>query len=121
MTDLRTVLVVDDDPDIRDLVQFGLEDEGYRVLTAPHGQAALELLVRSPIDLILLDMRMPVMDGWTFARVYRQQAASRVPIVVVTAAQDAARRSAEIVADGYLAKPFGLAELRAAVEQHVMH
>ena len=119
MTNLRTVLVIDDDPDIRDLVQLGLEDEGYRVLTAPHGQAALELLGRSPVDLILLDMRMPVMDGWTFARVYRQQTASRVPIVVVTAAQDAASRSAEIAAEGHIAKPFGLAELRATVEQHI--
>ena len=63
MTDLRTVLVVDDDPDIRDLVQLGLEEEGYRVLTAPHGQAALDVLGCSSIDLILLDMRMPVMDG----------------------------------------------------------
>jgi CheY-like chemotaxis protein len=98
-----TVLVGDDDPDIRDLVQFGLEDEGYRALTAPHGQAALELLGRSPIDLILLDMRMSVMDGWTFARLYRQQAAPRAPIVVITAAQDAAQRSAEIEVEGHLA------------------
>src|SRR5918911_1882485 len=112
MTERPTVLVVDDDPDIRELVQLGLEDEGYRVVTAAHGQAALEQLGRVPIDLILLDMRMPVMDGWTFASVYRQQAAARVPIVVVTAAQDAARRSAEIAAEGHLAKPFGLADLR---------
>jgi CheY-like chemotaxis protein len=114
-----TVLVVDDDPDIRDLVQLGLEDQGYRVLSAPDGQAALELLGRSRIELILLDMRMPVMDGWTFARLYRQQADPRAPIVVVTAAQDAAQRAAEIAAEGHLAKPFGLAELRATVEQYV--
>jgi CheY-like chemotaxis protein len=117
--DAATVLVVDDDPDIRDFVQLGLEDDGYRVLTAPHGQAALELLGRSPVDLILLDMRMPVMDGWTFACLYRQQVATCAPIVVVTAAQDAAQRSAEIAAEGHLAKPFGLAELRATVAQHV--
>jgi two-component system, chemotaxis family, chemotaxis protein CheY len=119
MMDAATVLIVDDDPDIRDFVQFGLEDEGYRVLTAPDGQAALELLGRSPIDLILLDMRMPVMDGWTFAHLYQQWPAPRAPVVVVTAAQDAARYSDEIAADGHLAKPFGLAELCATVEQHI--
>src|ERR671932_1263881 len=119
MPDPRTVLIVDDDPDIRDFVQLGLEDEGYRVLTAPHGQAAFEVLGQTPIDLILLDMRMSVMDGWTFARLYRQQAGPCAPIVVVTAAQDAAQRSAEVAAEGPLAKAFGIAELRATVEQHV--
>ena len=118
--DTRTVLIVDDDPDIRDLVQLALEDESYRVLSAPHGQAALELLRGSSIDLILLDMRMPVMDGWSFARAYRQLAGPSVPIVVVTAAQDAAQRSGEIAAEGYLAKPFGITELRAMVDQHVL-
>ena len=93
MIGAATVLVVDDDPDIRDFVQFGLEDEGYRVLTASHGQAALNLLRRSAVNLILLDMRMPVMDGWTFASLYRQQAAPCAPIVLITAAQDAARCS----------------------------
>jgi len=120
VTDKRTILIVDDDPDICDLVQLALEDGGYRVLTAPHGQAALELLDGSSVDLVLLDMRMPVMDGWSFARVYRQLAGPRVPIVVVSAAQDAAQRSAEVDAEGYLAKPFGITELQAMVEQHVL-
>ena len=119
MADAPTVLVVDDDQDIRDLVQLGLEDEGYSVLTAPNGKAALALLGRSPIDLILLDMRMPVMDGWTFARLYQEQPGPRAPVVVITAAQDAAQRSADIAAEGHLAKPFGLAELRATVGHYV--
>ncbi len=115
----RTVLVVDDDPDIRDLVQLGLEDEGLRVIKAPHGQAALEQLREGSVNLILLDMRMPIMDGWAFARAYREQVGPYVPIVVVTAARDAGARAAEIGAAGHLAKPFGLTELRDAVVHHL--
>jgi CheY-like chemotaxis protein len=116
----RTVLIVDDDPDIRDLVQLTLEDLGYRVLTAPNGAAALELIDQSPVHLILLDMRMPVMDGWSFTQAYRQLHGPCVPIVVVTAAQNAAQRSAEVAAEGHLAKPFGLADLRAVVEEYAL-
>jgi CheY-like chemotaxis protein len=114
------VLVVDDDPDIRDLVQLTLEPQGYRVLAAADGETALQALSDSAIHLILLDMRMPVMDGWTFARVYREQPGGRVPIVVVTAATDAAGRAAEIAAEGHLGKPFDLSELRATVRRHVL-
>jgi DNA-binding response OmpR family regulator len=119
-----TLLVVDDDEGIRDFIEATLSDEGYEVRSAPNGRAALELLgPRGPArpGLILLDMRMPVMDGWEFARAYREAApaGSRAPIVVLTAARDGAGRAAEIAADGYLAKPFGLHELLGTVRQHM--
>ena len=115
------MLVVDDDADIRDFMELGLRDAGYRVLSAHNGSAALDVLSSDASDLILLDMRMPVMDGWAFARAYRERPLPRAPIVVVSAAVDAARRAAEIGADGYLAKPFDLKELTEAVRRHVAH
>jgi two-component system chemotaxis response regulator CheY len=66
-------------------------------------------------DLVLLDMRMPVMDGWAFARAYRELPAPRAPIVVMTAAPDARHRAAEVEADGFVGKPFDLSELVSAV------
>jgi CheY-like chemotaxis protein len=117
------ILVVDDDPVILSLVAGTLEDEGYKTVTAPHGAAALELLARRreagepPPASILLDMRMPIMDGWAFAEAYRRTSGPHAPIVVVTAAHDAADRAAEIDADAVLAKPFDLDELVAVVER----
>ena len=116
-----TVLVVDDDESIREFIGEALADEGYVVRTAPDGRAAFEVLGAARPDLILLDMRMPVMDGWEFARAYRESAPAggRVPIVVLTAARDAAGRAAEIAADGYLAKPFGLQDLLETVRRQL--
>jgi two-component system, chemotaxis family, chemotaxis protein CheY len=114
----KRILVVDDDASIRDLIDFALTDAGYEVLAAPHGAAALQLLARMAPDVILLDMRMPVMDGWQFAQAYRQIPGSHAPIVVLTAAVDAASRAAEIKADGYLAKPFQLAALYQCLQQY---
>ncbi len=69
-------------------------------------------------DLVLLDMRMPIMDGWEFARRYRRGPEPHAPIVVLTAARDAAERAAEIDANGYLGKPFGVEELLTLVGHH---
>ncbi len=118
MTGSRRVLVVDDDESIRELVEMALSSEGHQVMTAPHGAAALEAIALSPPDVILLDMKMPVMDGWEFARVYRAAPGQHAPIVVVTAAQDAASRAAEVAADGHLPKPFDLEDLFRVVDQY---
>src|SRR4051794_28230764 len=102
-----TIMVVDDDVAIRTAITFALADQGYQVATAEDGRAALSEICAVRPDLILLDMRMPIMDGWEFARRYRERARRPVPIVVLTAAQDAAGWAAQIDANGYLAKPFG--------------
>jgi two-component system, chemotaxis family, chemotaxis protein CheY len=111
------VLVVDDDPSIRDLVCTLLDSEGYNTAPAVNGAHALTLLESYPAQLILLDMRMPVMDGWTFAREARAQGIT-TPIIVMTAAQDANAWGAEVGATGVLAKPFDLEELLQMVERH---
>jgi CheY-like chemotaxis protein len=112
----RTVLVVDDDESIRQVVAAALQDEGYDVLQARHGAAALDQIDRKAVDLILLDMRMPVMNGWEFARAYGQRPGPHAPIVTMTAATDANRWSAEIGATGVLGKPFDIDDLLRAVE-----
>ena len=110
------VLVVDDDASIRQFISMALADAGYEVATASHGGEALESAGASPPDLILLDMRMPVMDGASFARAYRARPAPHAPMVVLTAARDAAVSAAAIVADGFLPKPFDLRDLLRMVD-----
>jgi len=112
----NTVLVVDDDTSILDTVSSILAGEGYDVVSASTGQEALAAVARKQPLLILLDMRMPIMDGWAVARALREQGIS-VPIVVMTAAESAKRWADEVGAEGYLAKPFGLDELLATVER----
>jgi CheY-like chemotaxis protein len=111
------VLVVDDDPSILDTVTSILTSEGFQVMAASGGKEALSLLHSWHPTLVLLDMRMPVMDGWAVARAM-QEAGSKVPIIVMTAAESAKRWADEIGAAGHLAKPFGLDELLECVEEH---
>ena len=108
------ILVVDDDEAILDIVSDVLRLEGYPVETALDGEAALEAVERNRPLLVLLDMRMPRLDGWGFARALRERGI-RLPILVMTAARDAAGWADEIGAQGYLAKPFDVAQLVEAV------
>jgi CheY-like chemotaxis protein len=110
------ILVVDDDPSILDTVKEILEFEGYGVETAGNGAEALEAVDRVHPSLVLLDMRMPVLDGWGFAREARARNLP-VRIVVMTAAQDARRWAEEIQAEGFVAKPFDLNDLLSTVER----
>ena len=119
MSGTRRLLVVEDDESIRDMIEMVLDSEGYEVVAATNGAAALDLLRQERPDLILLDMKMPVMDGWEFARHYAALPEPRPPIVVLTAAQDAGRRAAEIGAQGYLAKPFSIDDLLDAIDRHL--
>ena len=115
MPELR-VLVVDDEADIRATVSAMLETEGYHVDEAINGADALSKVEARRPDLILLDMRMPVLDGWAFASELRRRG-HHTPIVVMTAARDAARWASEIAAVAFVAKPFGFDDLISAVEE----
>lgn len=110
------ILIVDDDPAIRSTLSEVLEEEGYAVETATNGAEALEAVARATPAVVLLDMRMPVLDGWGFARALGERRAS-LPIVVMTAAQEASQWSHEIGATLVLAKPFDLDELLRTVER----
>ena len=88
------VLVVDDDPDLREIVRMMLDCSGYQVRCAGNGKEAIEAVANRMPAVVLLDMLMPVMDGWQCARELRARYGRSVPIVVVTAAEHArARRS----------------------------
>src|SRR4051812_10630030 len=101
----QRILVVDDDPSILDVISMALQLAGYSTETATNGLEALEAVERLHPSLVVLDMRMPVLDGWGFARELRVRGI-QLPILVVTAAQDAGQWAAEIGADGVLPKPF---------------
>lgn len=108
------ILVVDDDPTILATVSEALDFEGFPVITATNGAEALELVDRNWPSLVLLDMRMPVLDGWGFMRAVRERGLN-LTVVVMTAAADARRWAREIDAQGVLAKPFELDDLLGAV------
>lgn len=115
----RAVLVVEDDVDLLGMVQLILEGGGYRVVTAGEGGEALDKIAQEMPGLILLDMKMPGMDGWEFGRLYRARYDRQAPIVVLTAAEDARRRAEEIGAEDYLGKPFELDDLLAKVGKYI--
>ena len=117
MSQICRLLVVDDDPTIREMLDMVLVSEGYEVVTAPHGAAALRLLDQIHPDVIVLDMKMPVMDGWQFLRQYRQRPDPKAPVVVLTAAQDDKRRAADVGANAYLAKPFAIDDLIRTLDE----
>ncbi len=110
----RSILVVEDDPDLLALMEMILDGEGYRVRTAREGGEALVRVAEEMPGLVFLDMRMPGMNGWEFAREFRSRHGAPCPIVVVTAAEDARRRAEEIAAQGWLAKPFEISDVLAA-------
>lgn len=118
--DRRPILVVEDDEVILSTLEFLLAEEGYAVILAPNGKAALEQAARHPPCLILLDMKMPVMDGWAFATAYRQSPGPHAPILVMTAAQDSRSRADEIAAAGVIAKPFDIDHLLALVRRFAL-
>jgi CheY-like chemotaxis protein len=111
-----SILVVDDDPDIRDALHDILADAGYDVCLANHGKMALDVLGRiSRPCLILLDMMMPEMDGAQFLHVLRQDpAADAIPVVLCTASG----RNTLPGAQGLLKKPFELDELLKTVAEN---
>ncbi|HEV2124696.1 MAG TPA: response regulator, partial [Chloroflexota bacterium] len=111
----RVALVIEDEHDLRETVAGLLEEEGYTLLTAPNGAEALRLTQQRQPDVILLDMRLPVMDGWEFARRYRSGPPPHAPIVVMTAAVDAQQRAREIGATAALPKPFLVDDLLACL------
>jgi urea transport system substrate-binding protein len=116
VTSAGRILVVDDDADLRECVGLILTSIGYEVTSAANGQEALDLMDGSVPDLILLDMKMPVMNGWEFCRALEGRD-GRPPIVVLTAAPDPAARATEVHADGWLGKPFEYEELEATVRR----
>jgi CheY-like chemotaxis protein len=115
----KTVMIVDDDPDIRDAFSSILEIEGYEVVCAEHGQAALDYLSSNDQRpcMIFLDLMMPVMDGWEFRDRQRQLPQhADIPVIVVTAA--GRDRGTGIDAARILQKPIGYEQIMEAIQTY---
>jgi two-component system response regulator MprA len=110
------LLVVDDDPDVRESLERALRVAGYAVTTAVHGADALDQLARTPVDLIVLDVLMPIVDGFDACRRLRERG-NATPVLVLTARDAVEDRvtGLEAGADDYLVKPFALRELLARI------
>jgi CheY-like chemotaxis protein len=111
----RRVLLVDDEGGTREAYAEILAMEGYEVRAAAHGASALTALDGWPPDLVVLDTRMPVMDGWALAGKLRARLGEGLPILVTTASSKAGEWAREIGAEEVLAKTFALDELLGAV------
>lgn len=119
MTETPTVLVADDEADIRDLVAFRLKLAGYEVLMAKDGEEALQIARDRHPDLLLLDIRMPKMTGLEVTRTLRSDPATAdLKIILLTASvrEDAVTIGFDAGADDYIKKPFSPAELNARIQ-----
>ena len=111
----HTVLVVDDDPDIRDSLRLLLEDEGYSVRTAADGREAVATMEVEPPCFVILDLMMPVMDGWEVAgRMHDEERLAAIPVCVVTATPEWAPADSTCV----LKKPIDVRRLLTIVQSH---
>jgi two-component system alkaline phosphatase synthesis response regulator PhoP len=114
-----TILVVDDEQDIVELLRYNLNKEGYRVLTATNGREGLRLLDKHP-DLVLLDVMMPEMDGWEVCKAIRREPeTSTLPVIFLTARESEVDEvlGLELGADDYIAKPVRIRTLVARVKK----
>lgn len=115
---MAKLLIVDDDPHIRELLHVILAKEGFSVVEAVDGEAAISSLENNKIDLIILDIMMPNMDGWTFCREVRSYYTDTLPILMLTAKGETTQKvkGFDLGADDYLVKPFAPAELVVRVK-----
>ncbi len=113
----KRILVVDDEPDLRDILQCNLEAAGYEVDTAASAEEALPLMSGNP-DLLLLDVMMGGMSGFAFAQLLREEQGIKAPIIFLTAkdTEDDLLQGFSVGADDYISKPFSLQEVLARVK-----
>lgn len=118
----RRLLVVDDDPDICDLLRDRLESEGFQVESASDGKTALRVLADTPVDGVLLDIALPELDGFDVLRQLRPSHPT-LPVVMMTAVEalDRAMAAVEAGAQGYLLKPFDASRLRHIIDRWFQH
>ncbi len=119
---MKTILIVDDSSGVRKFVMFSLKNHGYRVVEAEDGQDALEKLSDEHADLIITDLNMPHMDGFSLIKTLRQsEEFTRTPIIILTTEEGAREREQGISAgaNAYMVKPFKPAQILELVRQYL--
>jgi len=113
------ILVVDDEKPIADIIKYNLEKEGYKVFVAEDGQQAIDCTYEHKPDLIILDIMLPVMDGFTVCKKLRENV--NTPIIMLTAKEEEVDKvlGLELGADDYMTKPFSFRELLARVKANI--
>lgn len=119
MTSKGVILLVEDETNLRELVKARLEQNGYQVLTAADGYEALARVRENSPDLLILDLMIPKMDGYTVCRMLRFSRSEPLPIIMFTArsSPDDVRRGIDAGADAYIVKPFEPATLLSKIEE----
>ncbi|GAC1344666.1 MAG: hypothetical protein NVSMB23_19830 [Myxococcales bacterium] len=117
VSDERLILIVDDDPDILQTLGLCLSTEGYRILMASNGEEALEVLRAERPHVILLDLMMPVMDGWQFVAEMDARGLRASALLILSADRAVQGHAGSLRASAYLAKPFDLDELLSKVQE----
>jgi DNA-binding response OmpR family regulator len=115
----RTILVIDDEPEVVKLLDFNLTKEGFLVMSAGNGEAGLQVAKKHRPDLVILDVMMPGLDGWeTCKRLRQEPGTANIPLLMLTAKGEEGDRvlGLELGADDYMPKPFGIRELAARVK-----
>jgi len=115
---MLTVLIIEDESDIQNFISRVLELEGYHVVKAGDGKTGLEIVRETPVSLVLLDLRLPGLDGWAVLREMKQDVElARIPVVVLTAVAEPVqrRRTMHMGADQYLVKPLSANSLSKTI------
>lgn len=119
MEDRKRILVADDDPDLLELLKMDLGFQGYEVLVASNGKEALELAIKEKVDLILLDVMMPYIDGYHVASELSAKMGASVPKIVIMTSRDTVREKGIAMMSGavsVLQKPFEMTQLHAEIQ-----
>jgi CheY-like chemotaxis protein len=115
----RTVLVVDDDPGVLEVLELALGAEGYSVVVARNGREALDQAAASQPSLMLVDLMMPIMDGWQFVREVRKvDDLGTTPVIVLSAARNVDEAVRDLGVEAVVSKPFNLDDLLELVASH---
>ena len=113
------ILVVDDDQAMRNMLETVLLDEGYSVILARNGKEGLEMVAQQRPALVLLDLMMPVMDGWQFLDAIKQLPEyADLPILLLSASRQIVNTARDNPVKGFISKPFELAKLLSSIDQH---
>jgi len=123
MNNSQNILLVEDDKSLRELVTMALELEDYKVIAAKNGKEAIDYLLKNSVDLMLLDLFMPVMDGIHVLRWLRDEQKLALPVIVMTAMTDDETRATVIEsgANGIVKKPLDVSKIIESVDKFLSH